>query len=61
METEFAADVFNCEIGKFMFVCGYPKFVYALVCSKLRKHKNLLGGIMLIQLNCTSLKMNIRA
>ena len=44
METEFAADVFNCEIGKFMFVCGYPKFVYALVCSKLRKHKNLLGG-----------------
>ena len=31
METEFAADMFNCEIDKFMFVCGYPKFVYALV------------------------------
>ena len=25
----------NCDNDIFMFVCGYPKFVYAFVCSEL--------------------------
>ena len=29
----FAADGFNCDNDYFIFVCGYLKFVYALICS----------------------------
>ena len=34
METEFAADRFQCDNDYFMLVCGYLKFVYALICSE---------------------------
>ena len=35
METGFAADGFNYDVDYFMFVSGYLKCVYALVCSEL--------------------------
>ena len=35
METGFAAYGFNYDNDYFMFVSGYPKCVYALVCSEL--------------------------
>ena len=35
MVTGFVADRINCDNDYFMFVSGYPKFVYALNCSEL--------------------------
>ena len=44
MVTRFAAAKFNCNNDHFLFVCGYPKFVKALIFSELQISNFLVGN-----------------